>query len=77
MSTPSRVPAGTGVRGGQFVSRYNLSTLNVLGRGNGLMLDAGDPEWSVRPDHMEVAVTFANVENMKHQGFSIPEEGWP
>jgi len=62
---------------GQFVSRYNLSTLNGLGRGNGLMLDEGTPEWSVRPDHMEVAMTFANVENMKRQGFSMPEEGWP
>jgi len=62
---------------GQFVSRYTLSTLNGLGRGNGLMLDTGDPEWSVRPDHMEVAMTFANVENMKRQGFSMPEGDWP
>jgi len=63
---------------GRFVSRYTLSTLNGLGRGNGLMLDSqSSPECSVRPDHMEVAMTFANVENMKRQGFSMPEGDWP
>ncbi len=47
---------------GQFVSRYNLSTLNGHAPGTGIDLDGGIPDWSVTGDNCDTAIAFANVE---------------
>lgn len=52
---------------GQFVTRYNLSTLNgeseysngKIGERGGLCLDGGVPEWSLDQQAAQEALTFA------------------
>lgn len=44
---------------GQFISRYNLSTLEEVGQDRGLCLDGGVPDWNIGKKEFGEVVAWA------------------